>query len=391
MSDMRQSGEYPHLEPVIKEYESALRITLHLHHPFRGFSKSREGPGFHLHLNAIPRTFPLLSLMGQPPTIALPIAFDHPLHGGAGRALSVAGLTWKGVPLRDDAGNTLAYLHQRNIFILFDVAAQTEELAPLLLRHLLDRALELMKPDLVAQSGLHPDRLRLILAGLQRTTHAQEAAWRTTRRGVTQRQFQEGRLEQIGDEIGFLESEILSAEKALDVASLRLTAEARHLQACRRRLQHLRGEFDRDEADVARELARIWEQPDVANAAASPPGLQITTRPIQGQHGGKVYSLGSFRIDLCYNGKITIHNLTSSYGYYDHPHIWNGNPCLGNIRPGVAKLIGEYQLAAACEVLLDFLKTINHRDWHISIEHWREVPPANPPASLCPGKIEPVK
>ena len=54
-------------------------------------------------------------------------------------------------------------------------------------------------------------------------------------------------------------------------------------------------------------------------------------------------------------------------------------------------MIGEFQLAAASEVVLDFLKTINPKDWHISVEHWREIPNMAQPASLAPGGLKPAR
>lgn len=391
MPDVRQPFEFRHLEPVIKEYESALRITLHLHRPFRAYSKPREEPGFHLHLSALPGRFPWMSLMRDIPMTGLAIAFGHPLREGARHALTLPGRMGKGIALRDDEGKALAYLQRRNIFILFDVLGQTEDLAPLLLRLLLDRALELMSTDLAAQSGLHPDRIPSILVGLQRTTEVQESSWREKRRVLARSQFQEGRWELIGGEIGFLENEIRSTEEALEIASLRLTAETRHLETCRRRLRHLKGEVVKDDADVVRELDHLSGHPDVADVTTSSAGLRIITRPIRAEHGGKLYSLGTFQIDLLYNGEITIHNLTGRHGYYDHPHIWNGRPCLGNIRQGLAKLIGELQLATACEVIVDFLKTINSKDWHISIEHWREISHTAHPACFSSGASKAVQ
>lgn len=390
MSAVRQLSEVP-LEPVIKEYESALRVTLHMHRPFRASSKPRADPGFHLHLFALPRQFPWTFLKGDSPMIGLPIVFGHPLREGARQALTLPGRLQKGIAVRDNDGRALAYLHHRNIFILFDLAGQSEGLAALLLRLLLDRALELMSADLAAQSGLHPDRIPSILVGLQRTTEVQESSWREKRRALAQSQFQEGKWELIGGEIGFLETEIRSTEEALEIASLRLTAETRHLETCRRRLRHLKGEVVKDDADVIRELDCLSGLADVADVTALPAGLRIITRPIRAEHGGKLYSLGTFQIDLLYNGEITIHNLSSRHGYYDHPHIWNGKPCLGNIRQGLAKLIGELQLATACEVILDFLKTINSKDWHISVEHWREIMPAEHPASLSPHPLKAVR
>ena len=390
MSGAAQLSEFLHLEPVIKEYESALRIPLHLHRPFRASSKPSEDPGFHLHLFALPRRFLWLSLIAETPLIGLPVVFGHPLREGARQALTLPRRIGKGIALRDDEGKALAYLHRRNFFILFDLAGQAEQLAPLLLRLLLDRALELMIADLVAQSGLHPDRIQSALTGLQRTTEAQEWASRERRSALARSQFREGRWGRVGDEIRFLETEVRSTEEALEAASLRLTAEARHLQACRRRLRQLRGEMIKDEADVAREMDRLSGLLDVADVTASPAGLRIITRLIRAEYAGKLYSLGAFQIDLLYNGEITIQNLTSRHGYYDHPHIWNGKACFGNTRQGLAKLIGEYQLAAASEVILDFLRTINPKDWHTSIEHWREISDGEDPVAISPSALKPV-
>jgi len=385
MSNLRLPHEYPHLEPMIKEYESALRVTLRLHRPSRARSKPREEPGVHVHLFALPSRFPLMAFMSENRMFVLPMAFGHILQEGSRQALTLPDRMKKGTVLRDDEGKALAYLQQRNIFILFDLAGQTEDLAPLLLRQLLDRSFELMIADLAAQSGLHPERLRLILAGLRRTTELQESSWRQTRRASVIGQFKEGRGERIADEMGFLESEIRSTEETLNAASRRITAETRHLHACRRRLGQLRGELDEGEADLARELDRLSELPEVAEITAFPAGLRMITRRLEVEHRGKQYALGSFQVDLLYNGDITIHNLTSRHGFYDHPHVWDGTPCLGNVREGLAKLIGEFQLAAASEVIVDFLKTINHKDWHISIEHWGSIPDDGRPASLPPG------
>lgn len=385
---MRQLNELPHLEPVIKGYESALRIALRLHHPSRPFSKPRQEPGFHLHLFAVPGRFTWLSFLGDTPMLTLPIAFGHPLHEAARLTLIPPKRIAKGMALRDDEGKALAYLHNRNIFVLFDLAAQADDLAALLLRQLLDRALELMRGDLAAQSGLHPERIRLILASLRMATELQESKWREGRRALARSRFQEGRWERVADEIGFLEAEIQSTEGALEAGSLRLTAETRHLQACRRRLRQLRGELIEGEVNVNRELDRLHELPDVADVTASAVGLRILTRPIQGEHRGKLHALGTFQIDLSYNGEITIRNLTSRHGFYDHPHIWDGNPCLGNVREGLSKLIGELQLVGASEVLLDFLKTINPKDWHISVEHWREMPRPEHAAVPVPATLK---
>ncbi|MEK7338752.1 MAG: hypothetical protein AABZ75_05190, partial [candidate division NC10 bacterium] len=89
---------------------------------------------------------------------------------------------------------------------------------------------------------------------------------------------------------------------------------------------------------------------------------------------GARYRLGCFQIDLGETGTIAVRNLTDPYGLYDHPHVWDGRPCLGNVREGLAKLVAEYQWVAAAEVLLDFLRTVTPRDWYVPVTQWKAVP-----------------
>jgi hypothetical protein len=379
------------LDPVLKEYESALRVPLRVRCPRRPFSKPIDASGFHLHLFAVPRRLPWLSLTGETPMVTLPMAFGHMLDESARWALTLPRRMRIGAVLRDAEGRPLAYLLDRNIFVLFDLAGQSDELAPLLLRQLLDHAFDMMTTDLATQSGQHPDRIRATLASLRRTTDLEEMRWRGKRTALARTSFLEGRSERIEDEIGFLEAEIRSTEEALEGVSRHLTTETRHLQASRRRLRQLKGESDRDEVDVAREFQRLSELPDVADVTALADGLRIITHPVTVEHEGRLHALGTFQVDLSYSGQITIRNLTNRHGFYDHPHIWDGKPCLGNIREGLAKLIGELQLAAAAEVVLDFVNTVSPKDWHVSIEHWREIDRAGRGSSVYPDGPKPAR
>jgi hypothetical protein len=374
MADRLRRAERPHLDGVVTEYEAALKIAIRLHDSPRPFARPRDEPGFHIHFFALPRRFPWLWFIGDAPMQSVPVAFGHALHETARLTLSLPRRMTRGVVLRHDDGKALAYLYRRNVFVLFDLARQVEALAAILLRHVFDHAFDQMLPDLAIESGLHPERIRLTLASLRKTTLLRKSLWEDERRQAARRRFHEAKWERAAEEIAFLEAEIRTTEEEVEAASARVLAETRHVRACRNRLAQLRGELTRREPDPAREFDSLCELPDVADVATLPDGLRLVTRPIVAEHRGRRHAMGTFQIDLGFNGEITMRNLTNRHGYYDHPHIWDGKPCLGNIRAGLAKLIGELELTAAAEVLLDFLKTINPRDWHVSIEHWREAP-----------------
>jgi uncharacterized protein (DUF433 family) len=94
------------------------------------------------------------------------------------------------------------------------------------------------------------------------------------------------------------------------------------------------------------------------------------TQPLEAECVGQRFRLGAFRVEVHFEGEVRITNLTEPRGLYDHPHVRHGRPCLGNAREGVAKLIGEYEFAAAAQVLLDFLQTVNPQDWRIPVFYW---------------------
>jgi hypothetical protein len=55
---------------------------------------------------------------------------------------------------------------------------------------------------------------------------------------------------------------------------------------------------------------------------------------------------------------------------WDHPHVQDGRPCLGNLREGVLKLIAEYELALAVQVTMGFLETYQPESAYCAIEGW---------------------
>ena len=101
--------------------------------------------------------------------------------------------------------------------------------------------------------------------------------------------------------------------------------------------------------------------------------LRVFTDTVDTVVASKRYRLGRFRLDIRFNGDVDIKNLTRAYGYYDHPHVWNAKPCLGNIHQSVLKLVSEFQWVATAELLLEYLKTVNPNGWYTPIDHWEEL------------------
>jgi hypothetical protein len=258
------------------------------------------------------------------------------------------------------------------MYILVNLLGQEGELRTLLLRRLLDLGLPHLFKELSLLSPLMGDRFQTTLEDLRRETEALEAAWNQERQATVRQAYLQECSSRVQEEIVFLEREIHSIEDNLEEYARRITTETRRLQEYRQRLNPLRGIRITDQGHL-RDIDHLRHLPEVRDLQMQDGRMTIVTAPLQVEYGGRQFHVGSFKIEMTFGGDLRIRNLTDAVGAYDHPHIYQGRPCLGNIREGLAKMIGEYQLVAAVYILIDFLKTVNPKDWRIPIVYWREV------------------
>ena len=360
------------LEAVARDYASVLGFPILLHSPRHGYSRRRPGRQLHVHLHAIPVRPLWVALWSEGSVARLPVVLGHRLADGSGRPYAPPGRLAAGVTLTDGDGRAVVHLSVNNLYLLFDLVRQPEPLARLLLRKSLDLALPRLEAWVLDVGGLPAPRLPVLVNRLSRDTAREEIAFQESVRTQGRAAYAEQQRRGLRGETTFLDEEIRATACAIEDLSCRLTHETRHLAACRRRLRVLEGETA-ELARAADDLARLETLEGIREVEAHAGGIRLVTAPIEVAHGGVRYQLGCFQIDLAETGAITVRNLTDPYGLYDHPHVWDGRPCLGNVREGLAKLVAEYQWIAAAEVLLDFLRTVTPRDWYVPVTHWKAV------------------
>jgi hypothetical protein len=170
----------------------------------------------------------------------------------------------------------------------------------------------------------------------------------------------------VGEEIGSLQAEITLLEDGVEEL-------ARGITRATRRLSEMPDGDSRGQRPGTADPTDLAALPEVADLRWQPRGLSVVTHPIRVEHEGRRYALGSFELELAFDGGVRITNRTGRVGADDHPHVHKGRPRLCNVREGVAKLVGEGQLAQAVEVLIDFLKTVRPADWRTPIWAWPEA------------------
>ena len=175
------------------------------------------------------------------------------------------------------------------------------------------------------------------------------------------------------------------AEADLSTIPAQLAELARRFVALDRRLlaaarQHHQPDSDLPTAELraATELThlRALEVVDDLEVEIEQGCLVVTTRPIHVAWSNRCFDVGRFRIAVDLAGEVRINSVDhlGPRPGWDHPHIQDGLPCLGNLREGILKLIAAYELALAVQVLLDFLATYTPETAYARIEGWPELP-----------------
>lgn len=100
--------------------------------------------------------------------------------------------------------------------------------------------------------------------------------------------------------------------------------------------------------------------------------IRAYTHTIYIVYEGSEYLIGDFCVMIePATGMLTINNLTNRLeDRFDHPHIDDGHPCLGNAEPGILKMLSELELFGVLEAVYMFLQSYNSDSPYITIEHY---------------------
>lgn len=336
------------------------------------YSPPAPGGAVHIHAFALPTPPVLLGILSRVSTVPLPVVHGIALQEKASRALESGAQFGRGVPLLDGDGCVVGEYLGTNLYCLFDLLGQEESWVPILLRRHLDLGLSHLRLALAAEQKVSAMVIEEKLRLLREETEALTCACRAARRAVSREVYIGACRERVAEELRFLEDEIAILEEGVEEMARRITTDTRRLRQGRRRLHLFPGGQDPLEIS-GQEMQRIQALPEVCEADGQAGRIRLTTAPILVEHGGRRHCLGRFQVDLFFNGDVRIANLTNRVGPFDHPHVHASRPCLSGVREGIAKLLGESQVVAAAEVLIDFLKTVNPAEWRLPVSHWPDV------------------
>jgi hypothetical protein len=185
------------------------------------------------------------------------------------------------------------------------------------------------------------------------------------------RAYREAVQASLHEQLNTTEHDLVAGREELQRLSRRFVTLERRLQHQARSAEALRA-LDDPAASAGRELDRLLALPSVEGVEVHGLALHVLTQPVRILWDGARYDLGGYRIVLDLHGEVRIKsrdNLGPKPGW-DHPHVQDGRPCLGNAREGVLKLIARYELGLAAQVLVGFLETYQPEGAYCAIEGW---------------------
>ena len=168
---------------------------------------------------------------------------------------------------------------------------------------------------------------------------------------------------------------LANAERTILECQEKIIGAVRTESDCKERIKSLTTCEERTTKEFECEFDKLICMDGVENVHVTEDRVEVFTSHVYIKHRKTTYDIGKFRIDISLSGVLRVHNLTQKittdqYTLY-HPHVKSdGQCCLGNIGPGVAKLIAEYQFAVVTQILIQFLQTYNPDNPYGKIEWW---------------------
>lgn len=171
------------------------------------------------------------------------------------------------------------------------------------------------------------------------------------------------------------DEQLAAAEQRVASLSKELVQAVRTVHSARRHSGTIRTSVGTALEAREREYEELLEMRLVRAVDVEGSRITILTEPIVLEHEGRRYLIGEFALEVDLNGTITITNLSNTItkGGWEHPHVQGGMPCLGNVRDGLMKLLGEGALVPLTSILIQFLESYDPETAYSKIESWEQV------------------
>lgn len=270
-----------------------------------------------------------------------------------------------GEMLYDATDNPVALVVESTLYVLFDLPHEEGLHTGMIMRHIMEGYLKLSNPEEVemrkrasmtkAQERV-PEVLRLLI-----TAPAQDQLGKARRN------------------INAFEQQLREYQNYIQAILPKLVVEQ---QAVRRIEAENSGE-----SAAARELNALKRIKKVTRISTRMDKLVVELDTVYLTTETARYEIGKFQIEFGPANHFKIKNTTGRIRDYDHPHVLDGDPCLGNMRDILTYAYGG-EIAMAVMTTIDYLNAYNPQSAYHQVDNWKEVENFRKPKAETP-KPEP--
>ena len=124
--------------------------------------------------------------------------------------------------------------------------------------------------------------------------------------------------------------------------------------------------------DFSNKIKEIESLPLIEKVEFTSNGIRIDYGDIYIKHKDKNYYIGDFYVIIKPN-EIRVYNKNNTCGTYQHPHVYNNKPCLGNTTKEFYDLLGRLELKKLIFLLGQYLRTYSPGGAYITITKWKVI------------------
>lgn len=265
-------------------------------------------------------------------------AFGHKLDGGVGMAhWSVGPTRGRGTVLQDEKGTELVQVLGSNFYFLIPT-------------------ITIFNPK---TSETIFSRM-LALAWNEYRKHAKRGLKCGNQRSVGEKRFVRVASEWVGKWPAELRRALVDSEKKILFAQetlvvlLRAKVETEAMVRLFSSTPYVRGILRR----LPKDFRKLRALPEVRRVALVDDGIQVETAPVEIEHGGDFYALGSFMIRVNAAGVVTVWNEAPTHPKgIPHPHLTkDSSACFGNATEAILKHASQYRFYDCIMLVLRWLK-----------------------------------
>lgn len=249
-------------------------------------------------------------------------------------------------------GNYQAMLIRDNVvYILHDLVETGSEAEFELFGKYLMKAKEWLTASKESRETMMNDEMKKI-----KMQRAKEFASLLNGRIVRQTQTFEREIAELKTSMTSYTKRLMEAERTKEIKTIQLIK--------------MKESVDENNGKFIGEYERLFKIPELVNVEIQENKLMLFTSPIAvlDNRSKLKHDLGEFRIELNFtDGNVKWFNLTRQVNGHQSrqnaPHVWNdGRACLGNTEQMFNELMRDYQIHAAAQMAVAFVKEVNVDD-----------------------------